>query len=190
MRCVRAIVLCVLLGAMGQASTAFAQEKGDFGVSMGYPTSVGFIYHVGDRFAIRPEVTFNVVGSTSETDFSTSEGDTWSLGFGISGNFYVAQWDKLRSYISTRYNYSHAETTSTNTLVLPAFNDTESRLTGNAHSFIGMFGAQYSLHEKFSVFGEVGAGFTHQTTETEPAGGRSNINQFGSRSAVGVIFYF
>ena len=186
----RAIVLCVMLGAIGQATTAFAQEKRNLGVVMGYPSSVGFIYHVNDRFAIRPEVTFTVVSGSSETDFSSTEGDTWALGFAVSGNFYVGQWDKLRSYISTRYNYNHGETTTLNTLLFPLSDEMESTLSSNAHGIAGSFGAEYSLHERFSVFGEVGGIFSHQNTKSEATGGRSNSNQFGSRTAVGVVFYF
>ena len=186
----RAIVFCVMLGALGQAATAYAQEKGDSGVVMGYPTSVGFIYHVNDRFAIRPEITFNVVSGSSETDFSSTDGDTWALGFAVSGNFYVGQWDKLRSYINARYSYNRAETTTLNTLLLPLSDELESTLTSNAHGVGGSFGAQYTLHERFGVFGEVGAAFSHQNTRSEATGGRSNSNQFGSRTAVGVIFYF
>jgi hypothetical protein len=186
----RAIVFCGMIGLLGQATTAFAQEKGDAGVVMGYPSSVGFIYHVNDRFAIRPEVTFNVVSGTSETDFSSSDGDTWALGFAVGANFYVGQWDKLRSYINARYGYNRAETTTLNTLLFPLSQDTESTLTSDAQAFAGSFGAQYSLHERFSVFGEVGAVFSHQKTKSEATGGRSNSNQFGSRTAVGVVFYF
>jgi Outer membrane protein beta-barrel domain len=190
MRFSRAVVLCVLLASLGQTTTAFAQEKGALGVVMGYPTSIGLIYHVSDRFALRPEVTFAVVGTESDTDFSSSEGDTWSLGFAISGNFYVGQWDKLRSYVNARYSYSHAETTTSTTLLPPLSENNEATLTSNAHGFFGMFGAEYSLHDRFSVFGEVGLGYTRQRSESEATGGKSTGHQFGPRTAVGVTFYF
>ena len=190
MRCSRAIVLCLVLGSLGQTTTAFAQEKGDLGVVMGYPTSIGFIYHVSDRFALRPEITFASTGSESETDFSESEGDAWALGFAISGNFYVAQWDKVRSYVSARYNYNHSESTSSTTILLPFIEDNESTLTSNAHGFFGMFGGVYSLHDRFSVFGEVGLGYTRQRAESEATGGKSTGHQFGPRTAVGINFYF
>ena len=39
-------------------TSANAQEKGEKGLVIAYPTSVGFIWNVTDRIAIRPDVSF------------------------------------------------------------------------------------------------------------------------------------
>ena len=38
------------------ATSAQAQQKGQTGLVMAYPTSVGFIWNVTDRVAIRPDI--------------------------------------------------------------------------------------------------------------------------------------
>jgi hypothetical protein len=187
----RVLACGILMGSIAAPAAAFAQEKGDAGITMGYPASIGFVYHVTDRFAIRPEVTLAVSSSKSESQVSTSEGDTFAVGVGISGIFYLRQWDKLRTYICPRYAYSHGESTTSSTLLLPFVeDDNESTQTSNSHQFIGMFGAQLALHDRFSVFGEVGAGYAHQRSESDLSGLRSTANQFSTRTAVGVILYF
>ena len=59
----------VLLLAVADAS---AQDKGDTGITMGYPASVGFVFHVSDRFAIRPELNLNVSSAESDSQFGSS----------------------------------------------------------------------------------------------------------------------
>ena len=39
-------------------TSADAQEKGKTGVTLGYPASIGLLWHVTDRIAIRPEFSF------------------------------------------------------------------------------------------------------------------------------------
>ena len=36
---------------------------------------------------------------------------------------------------------------------------------GNNYGFAGLFGAQYSLNDRFSLFGELGLRYVHSTTE-------------------------
>ena len=62
--------------------------------------------------------------------------------------------------------------------------------TVSGHNFQGSFGAQYSLHEKFSVFGEAGLRYLTQQTRSTVSNGGTDFRSFGSRGAVGVIFYF
>ena len=183
----------VVLAAMATVAVpmaALAQEKGDAGLTMGYPGAIGVIYHVTDRFAIRPEITFAISNGKSETPFSTSEGDTATIGVGVSGIFYLKQVDKLRTYICPRYTYSHSDSTTTSSVLNPILDDEETTSTNNAHAFVGTFGAQYALHERFSIFGEVGAGFTHTHSRSELSGLSSSSNQLSTRTGAGVVFYF
>ncbi len=50
-RIVRTAVLMLLVCGVGRA---YAQDDPRVGLTMGYPTSVGVLWHVTDRIAIRP----------------------------------------------------------------------------------------------------------------------------------------
>ena len=45
--------LILLVCGMGSAN---AQDNPRVGLTMGYPTSIGVLWHVTDRIAIRPEI--------------------------------------------------------------------------------------------------------------------------------------
>ena len=183
-------VVLPMVAMLAVPAVAHAQEKGDAGLTMGYPAAIGVIYHVTDRFAIRPEITFAISSGKSESPISASEGDSTTIGVGVSGIFYLKQADKLRTYLCPRYSYSHSESTTTSSILSPIFDDEESTATNNSHTFTGTFGAQYALHERFSIFGEIGAGFTHTSSKSGLSDFSSHSNQFTTRSGVGVIFYF
>jgi hypothetical protein len=183
-------VVLAAIAALAVPTVAFAQEKGDAGLTMGYPGAIGVIYHVTDRFAIRPEITFALSNGKSESPFSTTEADSATIGVGVSGIFYLKQVDKLRTYVCPRYSYSHSESTTTSSILTPIVDDEESTSTHKAHSFVGTFGAQYAVHERFSIFGEVGAGFTHTASRSELSGLSSSSNQLTTRTGAGVVFYF
>ena len=183
-------VMLVLIALLSMRAAALAQDKGDAGLTMGYPGAIGVIYHVTDRFAIRPEITFAISNGKSESPVSTTEGDTATIGVGVSGIFYLKHADKLRTYICPRYAYTHSDSTTTSSILGPVFDDGETTTTNDAHAVVGTFGAQYALHERFSIFGEVGAGFTHTRSQSDLGGLSSSSNQFATRTGAGVIFYF
>ena len=124
--------------------------------------------------------------------------------------FYVGKWDALRAYVAPRFLYSRTRSTSEYTSerfvvpttpfapLTPVLVTTTTKSTGTSKSGTGLFGASYSLHERFSVFGEVGFGYTtsgsSSTSTPERAldisvlGGASH--GWSTRTGVGVIFYF
>ena len=175
--------------AQGQATSQ--QEEGKVGITMGFPASIGVIFHATDRVAVRPELSFST--NTSEgTVSSTSDG--WSVGTGVSALFYVATHDHVRTYVSPRISYSRFSTTSTSTISIPAttFSTTATTsLWGGA----GSFGAQYAPTPKFSVFGEVGLAYSHQSGHVSVSTGLivpptdAKGHQWGTRAGVGVVFY-
>jgi outer membrane protein W len=166
------------------SGTARAQERGDSGITMGYPASVGFVYHLTDRLAVRPEVSFTFSDSSSEGTATLLTTDSTQVGTGVSVIFYLAHHDKLRTYVSPRYTYTHARSTSES-----PFSGT-SRTTIASHTVAGTFGAQYALHDRFGVFGEVGVGYTSQSNTSGVIDVRVETDSFASRTGVGVIFYF
>ena len=186
----RLMAAAAVVLTLAAPTAARAQDKGDTGLTMGYPTNIGFVYHVTDRLAIRPEISLAVSSGTSASTVSVIEGDTVSLGVGVSAIFYLKQYDKLRTYLSPRYTYGHGESTTTSTFDPPFGDDGENTQTSHSHGFMGTFGAQYAVGERFSIFGEVGASFSRSRSRTNLSGLRSTSNQFTTRTAAGVILYF
>jgi hypothetical protein len=169
------VFACALLAA----SSAGAQEAGQVGVSMGFPTSVGLLVHVTDGVAVRPEVTFQ--HSSTERALSEDDASSTSVSFGATGLFYVGEWDNLRTYVGPRYLFSHSSFSSDDS----AFDSSIS-----AHSIAGLFGAQYTPHRRFSVFGEVGLEYVSSSSENDFLDSSRDASSFGLHSAVGVVFYF
>jgi opacity protein-like surface antigen len=191
-------------------ANALAQDAGQIGITMAFPSAVGVIYQVTDNVAVRPEISFST-GSTespairstfSFPDVSVDLGETSSttVTAGVSGLFYFGEWDKLRAYVSPRYAYGRLTSNTGSTFAADNRNST--------YAVTGSFGAHYQLHHRFAVFGETGFGYNHsRTTFTSiigipliPVGpnvpapvSRSeeiNSHSWATRSGAGVIFYF
>jgi opacity protein-like surface antigen len=160
-------------------SAAAAQEPGDIGVFMGYP-SLGLVWQVSEKVAIRPEIAFSSTSTEVESSFSTGTSQGWNLRFGGSALFYLKDADRLRTYVAPQFTYSrtHTETSSS-----------QSEAAGNSYGFAGLFGAQYSLNDRFSVFGELGLAYTHSTL-SDLISTDSQADNWGTRTGVGVILYF
>jgi hypothetical protein len=67
------------------------------------------------------------------------------------------------------------------------------------HFISGSFGAQYALGRRFSVFGEIGLGYTRTSVDNEPTssvspgastGSAATSHGIAARSGAGVVFYF
>ena len=175
-----ALAACVLM--VGAARTN-AQEKGQAGITMGYPASIGVLWHVSDRVAIRPEFSFTNTDSSSAS-IVAADNQFWSLGTGISALFYTPVHDNLRTYVAPRFSYTRTNGDSGVTAS-----------TTTSYSIAGMFGAQYALGRRFGVFGEIGFGYARQTgstaTDVPGLGGiESQGDTIGTRSGVGVVLYF
>jgi hypothetical protein len=215
--------LCALACCLLRAPSASAQDSGSVGLTMGYPSAVGLMWHVTEGFAIRPEVSF----STSENPISTSltlSGDSGSsssssgsrststgVGLGISGLFYIGKWDALRAYVAPRFVYSRNSGTFEYTSerfvnpspgapfgpLIPVMVTTTTKRTFTGKSGSGLFGASYSLHQRFSVFGEVGFGYETSDMSSTSTPERDidfsigfKSHGWSTRTGVGVIFYF
>ena len=173
-----------VLALTGRA--AGAQEAGKTGVAMGYPASIGIIWHAGDKVAIRPELSIS--GSSSKTSGSSFANDSDGLGFGtgVSLLVYLHTHDHLKTYFSPRFTYSRNTNTNNSSGVTTASSKTTSTGTGGS----GSFGAQYALGDKFSVFGELGFGVTYSKATNNTTSTKTTGTSWGTRSGVGVIFYF
>lgn len=169
--------------------SALAQDRGQVGLAMGFPVSIGLIWHPTERIALRPEFSISGISTEQTITISPIQSDTESslYNIGISGLFYVSQSDNLRTYLSPRLAYGRLSSTIENALTGPS--DSTTKTT----SFSGSFGAQYALHRRFGVFGEVGLGYSGSTSRSEVgiAGEvRVDADAWSTRGGVGVILYF
>ena len=169
--------------------SALAQDRGQVGLTMGFPTSIGLIWHPTDRVALRPEFSISGISTEQTVTISPIQSDTESslYNIGISGLFYVSRSDNLRTYVSPRLAYGRASSTIDNALTGPSESITKTT------SVSGAFGAQYALHRRFGVFGEVGLGYSGSTSRSEVgiAGEiRVDSDAWSTRGGVGVILYF
>lgn len=179
--------LLVTLMAVAPCRVASAQDQGRVGLTMGYPASVGVIYHVANRFALRPEIT--VLKSSGDSGGTTIAlfNKGWSLGTGLSGLIYLTRRDNLRTYVSPRFTFTRI-TTSTETTAFVS-STVVTRSTSSTYGAVGSLGAQYALGPKFGLFGEVGFGYSRQTSHSSLAA-TSRTNVWSSRTGAGVILYF
>jgi hypothetical protein len=210
----RSIASSVGLLAVLLAAPASAQEQGQVGVSMGYPASVGVVWQVADRVAIRPEIslvqTSTDITTVTTLTFTTPSGtqtqqitraqfetDSTTVGAGVSALFYLWKQEALTAFLTPRYAYTRGTGTTAGSGAAGAPFDitTKSRFVG------GSFGAQYALSRKFSVFGEIGLGYTHSRVDNASTSGgfasgtsttstETMSHGVSTRSGAGVVFYF
>jgi hypothetical protein len=187
MRIRRSLCLCfILLTAL--STLARAQDTRKVGITMAAPQSFGVLWHAGKKVAIRPELSF---GGSSASTLSSSldiDGSGWNIGTGVSAIFYVGTYDHLRTYISPRFTYGHASSTSSSSS-LATVTTSELKTTTNAVGGAGSFGAQYALGDRFGIFGEVGFGVTHSDSKSSLAPTTGSGTVWGTRGSVGVVFY-
>ncbi len=79
--CVLALLLCV-------SRPVLAQEAGQTGLAIGFPGSIGIIWHTSDAVAFRPDFTFSH-SSSRNAAIEGLDTSSWTLGAGVSALFYV-----------------------------------------------------------------------------------------------------
>ena len=177
----------ILLGA----SKTVAQERGQLGLTMGYPTEIGVVWHVADRVGLKGAVDFGF--GSSEFDASVllpeRESHTDSFGVGVAGLLYFNRKDNVSTYFSPRFAYARTTTAfeGQSGIILPGISSTPSleiRSESSSYSFAGSFGAQYSPNRRFSVFGELGLNYSSGTIESSASLSlaESETSTFGVRS--------
>jgi hypothetical protein len=195
------IVLLLAVSSLVLAATPARAQERNFALTMGYPGSVGVLWRPTKRFALRPAVTFRAANSDDDDDTSSSENG--SISTTISGLIYVGASTPLRLYISPRYSYSRTSITSTVTIEVPSFPVvgfpgstliTSTRtIRGRRHGVAGLFGVEYYLGDRFSVFGETGIDWERSTmtgSSSPLVSLRSREWSVSSTAGVGASLYF
>jgi len=175
MRIRRMAVVIALVAPVFVLAPARAQDTRKTGITMGFPESIGMIWE-SRTVALRPEITLS--GASIDSGGSGSS-TSWNIGIAVAALFYLHQDDHLKTYVSPRFDYGHSHTST----------DGSSGVnTSNSHwgaGGAGSFGAQYALGDRFAVYAEAGLQFSHSPL----AGGNGSGNAWGTRTAIGGIFY-
>lgn len=170
--------LMFVLTFVAMPAIGSAQETGRVGITMGYPESIGVMWHVTDKVALRPEFAFSHTSSDTNLPVVDTSFSSTGVSLGLSALFYMTERDHVRPYVAPRWTYNHSDS------------DTGPRLTTNTLS--ALVGAQYALGSHFSVFGETGVSYGHSSSKSDVtiATVTATGNSFGTRTGAGVIFYF
>ena len=168
-----------------------AAQSGQFGLSIGYPTSLGVLWQASTLVGIRPEFTFDLFNaesiSVSRLGTSRFSTDTRLVGVGLSALFRVYREENLSLYVSPRYVHRRGTTSVVQDVpanVFVAGND-DREIRGD--TITGSFGARYGLGARFGVFGELGVDHSREDT-TDPTS-ESRITRTGIRSGAGVVVF-
>lgn len=189
----RRVALHVVVASVGMsiAAPAFAQSRGDVGLSIGYPAAVGLLWQASSGIGVRPEFALDFGSSETISNFG-SESSRFSSSYsistiGISVLYRVYQQEHLSLYLSPRYAYDRLTSTGTGDL---SPSDGADRVTVD-HTVSGSFGAHYALAPRFGLFGEVGVSHLWSGDGDlldEPLSPR--FTRTGIRSGVGVVLFF
>jgi hypothetical protein len=205
-----ALTFLISVSFLVVASAASAQDVGQVGVTMGFPASIGVIWHATDRIAVRPEIGFS--RNSTEGTLSNTTGDTVNVGASLL--YYLRRWDSVRTYVSPRYSYSHVSNSgSSGSTSLSLSGSTSTSLfssdsSSGTHTLSASYGVQYMPSPHFAVYGEAGLSFSHAnstsqtslsasitsvsgivTSATSPPS-LSTVTQWSTRGGVGVTLYF
>ena len=179
-------VLAIFLCSLVCVRAASAQDTRSFGVTMGYPASIGVLWHFNEAVAVRPEFAFDFFSSESDNLSpivgADNSSDGHAVSVGLSALFYVARWDMTRAYVVPRYAYMHTSSSIEGPFAIL------SDSTGNGHDVSVSFGAQHNLGDRFAIYGELG--LAYERAKTELTTSELRRTGFGTRSGVGVVVYF
>jgi opacity protein-like surface antigen len=188
----RLIGVIVLVAIVVAAAPAAAQEKGQLGLQLSY-SGLGLVWHATENFALRPAVT--VSRSWSDATYtasttplvSTTESHSWALGVGLNALFYMRKYENLRTYFTPGFGYSRSSGTSTAT---GSVTNPTSESVSSVYAATGSYGAQYSLGKRFTVFGELGVGYSRARTTSGTSSNNSHASSVAPTSRIGAILYF
>lgn len=205
-------VMCAAVVMVG-VRPALAQDERTVGLVMAFPSEVGVLWQVSDRIAVRPDVSFTWVKHNSSSSVSfddvdygryESESSSHSLGAGVSVLVTVARWERLRAYVVPRVSYTRISGNIQTTAAAPsavvggivtagiiiADEQEDDQAAGRAVEASGAFGVEYSLGERFGVYGEAGLSYASIKNPPFRSSDESSTRAVGSRSNIGIIFRF
>lgn len=152
-----------------------AQSRGRVALSIAHPSAVGIVWHVKDRFALRPDFSFSRRSSDSPPGTISR---VWTATIGLSALVYLFRSDSLQGYIAQRASYSKT--------------DGAQRIGSEAYTLGEAFGLQYALGRRFAVFGETGLQYSWSSVPVFFQGVRvqtTHTRAWETTAGVGLMFY-
>lgn len=196
------VLVFVCLWVTAPGAPAWAQPARSVGVTMGYPTGVGVLWHISDRISLRPDVSLTRSRATTtttsvlppslfgpgETFAATTTQTDWTTSAGLSALVTIRDLDRLRLYVVPRVAWFRTDTENdAQATSLGALNSENDGLQAS-----GGLGAHYGLGDRAAVFGELGVYYTRQKLSSGYSGGatKATLTGVGLRSVVGFVLYF
>lgn len=175
------LIAGVCAGLLLGASSASAQDTNKAGLTMSSGSTIGVLFPVSDKAAVR--ATLGFLRTTADYEGSAFIEDsitTTTFVPGASVLLYVRSWDTTRLYVSPQYTYSRLSSSSANAS------------SNGQHNAAFMVGAQHSLGARFGMFAEAGLGWSHSETasSSQLATALITSNTWGTRATVGGILFF
>jgi hypothetical protein len=165
--------------------TAHGQDTGKVGITAQYPTSIGILWQASNRIALRPDVTFS--GNSSDSPDGIVNASAWNIGAEFAVPFYLKRYEHVRTYVAPRFDYGYSRSRINTSLASSAMTSTGNSRWGAGVT--GLFGAEYSPVTRFTVFAEIGFGYSHSTLPPVTSSSSGSAMSWGTRAAVGAVFY-
>jgi hypothetical protein len=166
-------------------------------------------WQISERFAVRGDAGFSwshieqtslilsvngvtVYGPTTESNHRTTS-------VGLSGLITVSKREQLRLYVAPRVAWNTIHTSFETEVsapvipgvpVLPPPFPRSTSSTSNGFGFVGMFGANYRLSDRFAIFGEAGISFARPTATSSSLSTTLKSFAIHASSDVGIVIFF
>lgn len=188
-----------LLAASLFPIAASAQTDRRIGVTLGHPVQVGVMWHVTDRVAVRPEVSFSAGSTETEIEFgglpgsprrtTTIEGDLSSVAIDLNLLITVKSWDAVRVNLVPSYKYLRTTSTSIASFFVGGAPPTIAAEESTSHDHFGggALGVQFTPHQRFGIFAEAGLQYTSSVRGLD---GDFKLKALGTAGTIGVVLYF
>jgi opacity protein-like surface antigen len=166
-------ILFVLLLFLPASLSAEENEAEEFKFGLTFP-DIGAIWHMTDRIAFLPGISFTHSWSEFGTNDETYNNSSNALVINAGLRFYLYDWEDLRFYVSPGYRFGWV--------------DSESDFSANTsygHGVSGAWGLQYALNKRLSLYGDIGVSYNR----TSPSDTDGHSSLFGTRGTWGLILY-
>lgn len=156
------------------ASPAAGQDK-PFGITFGYPASIGALWQVRERVALRPEFT---IGYSNETDPDISlTAHGWRFGIATSAVLSLYRDKPRHLYAVPYYEFRrrNAAFSQSMSYAPDPLEPQRSELTTlevntrtNDHTIAGLIGIAFDVSDRSAVFAEVGPAYRQSIRRAAP----------------------
>jgi opacity protein-like surface antigen len=168
---------------------------------------VGAIWQPCEHIALSPFFNFThswrdgYSYSSDTTSANVSPQSANIFGVGAKLPLYFKNWDDIRLYVAPGYAYARSHSKSSAQQTNPSVSFTsQNEIKSISHEGSGVWGIQYAVNDRISLFGEIGVTYQHMeysnttTTVPEDIFGTSSsppqpaANSVGLKNSMGVIF--